>query len=76
MKAIRLTRYCKEIHQLQIDADKHHTHQQHDHHHHDHHHSQGDERSEEQRSEGSASLIELLRRIPIICLEDSLLHPS
>ncbi len=26
MKAIRLTRYCmKEIHQLQIDADKHHT---------------------------------------------------
>ena len=77
MKAIRLTRYCmKEIHQLQIDADKHHTHQQHNHHHHDHHHSQGDERSEEQRSEGSASLIDLLRRIPIICLEDSLLHPS
>ena len=59
MKAIRLTRYCmKEVHQLQIDDDKHHTHQQHDHH------------------EGSASLIDLLRRIPIICLEVSLLHPS
>ena len=41
-----------------------------------HHHIQGDERSEEQSSEGSASLIDLLRRIPIICLEDSLLHPS
>jgi hypothetical protein len=48
----------KEVHQLQIDDDKHHTHQQHDHH------------------EGSASLIDLLRRIPIIYLEDSLLHPS